>query len=186
MYLILPFTTLIYFLKLVKIVKLTRSWKNLLFCYFDLSSSFKSFSSFYTRHCKRALVHVMAVFFLFFFLFGQMIRCEVEQTSEDFIGPGNKLADNLTHLTTGKAMKPLRHWFRSTPCLQDFFCFVFVKSTKYGVFVSLDACLLTHGFYLPSLISLCLLCNICFVALQETEMEKLQKMTKVKIYYIQL
>lgn len=97
--------------------------KHLLFWYFDLSSSFKAFSSFYTRHCKRALVSVMAVFLFFFLLFDQMIRCEVEQTSEDFIGPGNKLADNLTHLTTGKAMKPLRHWFRSTPCLQDFFSF---------------------------------------------------------------
>lgn len=67
-----------------------------------------------------------------------MIRCEVEQTSEDFIGPGKKLADNLTHLTTGKAMKPLRHWFRSTPWLQDFF---FLKSTKCGVFIPLDVCL---------------------------------------------
>lgn len=46
---------------------------------------------------------------------------EVEQTSEDFVGPGNKLADNPTHLTPGKAMKPLRVWFRSAPCQQDFF-----------------------------------------------------------------
>lgn len=44
-----------------------------------------------------------------------MILCEVEQTSEDVIGPGNKLADNLTHLTTGK------DHVRSTSCPQDFF-----------------------------------------------------------------
>lgn len=124
--------------------------KHLLFCYFDLSTSFKAFSSFYTRHCKRALVPVMAVFFFLI-----MIRCEVEQTSEDFIGPGNKLADNLTHLTTGKAMKPLRHWFRSTPCLQDFFK---MKSTKYVVFVSLDVCL---SFY--TRVCLLLLIIICLL-----------------------
>lgn len=99
------------------------------------------FSSFYTRHCKRALVPMMAVFFLF----GQMIRCEVEQTSEDFIGPGNKLADNLTHHTTGKAMKPLTHWFRSTPCLQDIF---FSEKYKIWCFVPKDVCFVTlhQGF----------------------------------------
>ena len=57
-----------------------------------------------------------------------MIRCEVEQTSEDFIGPVNKLADNLTHLTTGKEMKPLVQIY----ALPTGF-FFFLKRTKYGV-----------------------------------------------------
>lgn len=111
--------------------------KHLLFWYFHLTNSVKAFCSFCTRHCKRVLVPVMAEVFFFLLLFGQIIRCEVEQTSEDFIGPGIKLADSLTHLTTGKAMKHLRHWFRSTPCRQDFF------SEKYKIwcFVPLDVCL---------------------------------------------
>lgn len=37
--------------------------KHLLFCYFDLTNSVKAFSSFCTRHGKRALDLVMAVFF---------------------------------------------------------------------------------------------------------------------------
>lgn len=125
--------------------------KHLLFWYFDLTNSVKAFSSFCTRHCKRVLVPVMSEVVFFFpprLLFGQIIRCDVEQTSEDFIGPGIKLADSLTHLTTGKAMKPLWHWFRSTTCQQDFFFLsFFLKSTRNGVsFHQMYACFSNTGF----------------------------------------
>lgn len=96
-----------------------------------------------------------------------------------FIGPGNKLALNLTHLITEKAMKPLRHWFRATPCQQDFLSHPeFVQNMVFG---SLDVCLFLTPkmFYTFAPFSLfppffCC-CNICFVALQETEMQKMKR-----------
>ena len=124
----------------------------------------------------------MAVFFfvcfVLFFVFGQMIRCEVEQTSEDFIGPGNKLADNLTPLTTGKEMKPLVQIY----ALPTGF---FSEKNKIWCFVSLDVWMSLNTrvfiilFFTFTYFFCC--CNICFVALQETEMEKLQKTTRVRI-----
>lgn len=81
-----------------------------------------------------------------------MIRCEVEQTSEDFIGPGNKLADNLT---------PSHHW-KSNEAFETLvqICalptgFFFLKSTKYDV-IPIGVCYVTlnqgliylHSFYL--------------------------------------
>lgn len=82
-----------------------------------------------------------------------MIRCEVEQTSEDFIGPMNKLADNLTHLTTGKEMKPLVQIY----ALPTGFIF-FSEKNKIWCFVSLDVWMSLNTrvffvFFLPSLIS---------------------------------
>lgn len=124
------------FLKLVKL------WLNpgpektpLILILWPKRHSVKAFFSVSARHCKRALVPMMAVWVFFPpILFGQNIRCEAEQTSEDFIGPGTKLADSLTHLTTGEAMKPLRHWFRSTTWPQDFyFYFFFPFGKKKGV-----------------------------------------------------
>lgn len=130
------------FLKLVKL------WLNpgpektpLILILWPKQHSVKAFFSVSAQHCKRALVPMMAVWFPSPppILFGQNIRCEVEQTSEDFIGPGTKLADSLTHLTTGEAMKPLRHWFRSTTWPQDFF-FFFSFWKKEGCLLPRDGC----------------------------------------------
>lgn len=115
------------FLKLVKLWLNPGAEKTPLIWYFDLNDHVKAIFHFlFPQNVKRALVPVMAVAPPSPFLFGQKIHCDVAQTSEDFIGPGIKLADSLTHPTTGGAMKPLRHWFRSTTWPQDFFLILFL------------------------------------------------------------
>lgn len=106
-------------------------------------------------------------------------RWEVEQTSEDFVGPGNKLADNPTHLTPGKAMKPLRVWFWSAPCQQDFFFLqkkVWIHCSCRDFFVSWVLLTLAFSF-------ICCF-NLCFAALQETEIQGLQKMKRVSVVFL--
>lgn len=170
------------FLKLVKL------WLNpgpektpLILILWPKQHSVKAFFSVSARHCKRALVPMMAVwFFPSPILFGQNIRCEVEQTSEDFIGPGTKLADSLTHLTTGEAMKPLRHWFRSTTWPQDFnFFFLLEKRRVFGSAWWMSV-RLNQQFYLNSFPVLFVVTTFASVALQETEMENLQRMKRVR------
>lgn len=78
-------------------------------------------------------------------------------------------------------MKPLRHWFRSTSCLKDFFFLPLNRTTSY--FIPLAVCLSAYVMVLFTVIHfLFVVSTFCFLALQETEMEKLQKMKRVRMF----
>lgn len=105
-------------------------------------------------------------------LFAHVIELEVEQSSEDFVGPGNKLADKPTHLTSGKAMKNLS--------VSDLRLANRIFSPRKkppihcicrGFFDSRVLTLTVFPFICPF--------NLCFAALQETEIQDLQKMKRV-------
>lgn len=77
-------------------------------------------------------------------------------------------------------MKPLRHWFRSTSCLKEFFS-PLNRTTSY--FIPLAVCLSAYVMVLFTVIHfLFVVSTFCFLALQETEMEKLQKMRRVRMF----
>ncbi len=78
--------------------------KHVLFWYFDLSSSFKAFSSFYTRHCKRALVSVMAVFLFFFSFLVKWFAVKLNKP------PKSSLVQGINWLTTWPISPLEKQW----------------------------------------------------------------------------
>lgn len=161
------------FLTLVKLWHYPGDEKHLLLCYFDCPSSCKAFSSLYKRHCKRALVPMMAVFFFLVKWFAVKLNKP----------PKISLVQGINWLTTWPITPLEKQWslwdIGSDPRLAYRIFF----SEKYKIWCYSNRCMLCHfkpGFYFLSLISSVCCCNICFVALQETETEKLQRMKKVR------
>lgn len=176
------------FPKLVKLWLNPGAEKTPLIWYFDLSNHIKAIFLFlFFVSAKTLLKEPKSQWWQWSpplpFLFGQNIPCDVAQTSEDFIGPGIKLAGSLTHPTTGGAMKPLRRWFRSTTWPQDFFLILFFCFILWSVwFRAVDVCSFQLAFYLNSFPALVAVKTLSFIAPQGTEMENLPKMKRVSIF----